>query len=92
MIKLIIFDLDGVLYDSKEYHFDALNMALSEVDEKFIISYQDHIKRFDGLPTSKKLEILTLERGLKKSDHKKIWGIGTPEDLDNFLMEYNGHI
>lgn len=73
MIKLIIFDLDGVLYDSKEYHFDALNMALSEVDEKFIISFQDHIKRFDGLPTSKKLEILTLERGLKKSDHKKIW-------------------
>ena len=40
MKKLIIFDLDGVLYDSKQYHFDALNMALSEVDEKFIISYQ----------------------------------------------------
>ena len=22
----------------------------------------------------------------------EMWGIGTPEDLDNFLMEYNGHI
>jgi beta-phosphoglucomutase-like phosphatase (HAD superfamily) len=37
MIKLIIFDLDGVLVDAKKIHFDALNCALAEVDNKFII-------------------------------------------------------
>ncbi len=28
MIKLIIFDLDGVLVEAKTIHFDALNEAL----------------------------------------------------------------
>ena len=28
--KLIIFDLDGVLIDSKDYHFEALNRALGK--------------------------------------------------------------
>ncbi len=43
MIKLVIFDLDGVLYESKEFHFDALNSALKEVDKKFIISKEEHL-------------------------------------------------
>jgi len=73
MIKLIIFDLDGVLYDSKEYHFEALNKALSEVDQKYVISLKDHLNRFDGLPTNKKLEILSDEKGLPNSEHKNIW-------------------
>ena len=58
MINLVIFDLDGVLYDSKEHHFNALNDALAEVDEKYIISYKDHLAVFDGMPTNKKLEVL----------------------------------
>ena len=33
MIKLIIFDLDGVLFDGKKLHFDALNEALEEVGQ-----------------------------------------------------------
>ena len=73
MIKLIIFDLDGVLYDSKEYHFEALNNALGEVDQKYVISLKDHLNRFDGLPTSRKLEILSAEKGLPNSEHKNIW-------------------
>jgi beta-phosphoglucomutase-like phosphatase (HAD superfamily) len=28
MTKLVIFDLDGVLIDSKDYHYEALNQAL----------------------------------------------------------------
>ena len=31
MIKTIIFDLDGVLVDTKKIHFDALNNALSKI-------------------------------------------------------------
>ncbi|WP_440672732.1 HAD family hydrolase, partial [Candidatus Pelagibacter sp. HIMB1715] len=57
MIKLIIFDLDGVLVDTKKIHFDALNLALEKYED-IKISYEDHVKIFDGLPTSKKLNIL----------------------------------
>lgn len=71
--KLIIFDLDGVIIDSRQLHFDALNNALRDVSEQFVISIEDHNKRFDGLPTNKKLEILTSERGLTKELHSKIW-------------------
>ena len=39
MYKLVIFDLDGVLYDSKEIHFQALNIALEKVEKKFVISF-----------------------------------------------------
>ena len=66
MINLVIFDLDGVLFDSKKYHFEALNLALNEVDEKYVISYEEHLKEFDGLPTNKKLELLTQKKGLNK--------------------------
>ena len=31
MIKTIIFDLDGVLVDTKKIHFDALNLALLKI-------------------------------------------------------------
>ena len=48
-IKLIIFDLDGVLVDACEWHYISLNKTLIP----FYVS--------------------------------KMWGIGTPEDLNNFL-------
>ena len=67
MIKTIIFDLDGVLVETKKIHFDALNIALEKFKIKKI-SFSDHIKIYDGLPTSKKLEILYL----KKKTTKKI--------------------
>ena len=73
MIKLIIFDLDGVLYDSKKFHFDALNKALESIDKKYVITYKDHIATFDGLPTIKKLEILGETRGLDESSFDDIW-------------------
>ena len=38
MIKLIIFDLDGVLYDSKEFHFESLNKAISQFDSQYLIT------------------------------------------------------
>ena len=73
MFKLIIFDLDGVLYDSKAYHFDALNLALSEIDEEFSIPFEEHVKKYDGLPTYKKLEMLTLDKGLDEKHYEDIW-------------------
>ena len=71
MIKVIIFDLDGVLVDTKMIHYEALNLALEKFKfEK--ISINDHIKIFDGLPTFKKLEILNKKIGLPKKKFSKI--------------------
>ena len=67
MIKAIIFDMDGVLIEAKDWHYEALNKALSLFG--FEISRYDHLVTFDGLPTSRKLEMLTVERGLPRSLH-----------------------
>ena len=48
MIKLIIFDLDGVLVDAKEIHYQALNKALSNIDKKYVINREEHIFKYDG--------------------------------------------
>lgn len=74
MIKLIIFDLDGVLVETKNIHFTALNSALREVaGEQFLISVDDHLKTYDGLKTNQKLELLTKTRGLDPNLYNKIW-------------------
>lgn len=67
MIKAILFDMDGVLIDAKEWHYEALNKSLSLFGME--ISRYDHLVTFDGLPTKRKLEMLTLERGFPKSLH-----------------------
>ena len=66
-IKAIIFDMDGVLIDAKDWHYEALNKALELFGME--ISRYDHLVTFDGLPTKKKLEMLTLERGLPRALH-----------------------
>ena len=72
MIKGIIFDLDGVLVDTKDIHFEALNTSLEKIKSKNLISFDDHSKNFDGLPTSKKLIILKNRSWIKESQFKKI--------------------
>lgn len=64
MSKLIIFDLDGVLVEAKEIHFDSLNLALKDIDEKFVISWEDHLRTYDGLKTYDKLNLLHKFKGL----------------------------
>ena len=66
-IKAVIFDMDGVLIDARDWHFDALNNALSLLGMS--ISRYDHLVTYDGLPTKKKLEMLSLERGLPPELH-----------------------
>ena len=73
--KLIIFDLDGVLIDSKEIHFDALNMALANIHEKYVISKVDQETTYEGLTTRSKLDILTHTRGLPRNFHDYIWNL-----------------
>jgi HAD superfamily hydrolase (TIGR01509 family) len=70
---LAIFDLDGVLIDSKELHFEALNEALREISPEFEISHRDHSTKYDGLSTSRKLEMLHAEKGLLIENFDKVW-------------------
>jgi len=66
-IEAIIFDMDGVLIDAKDWHFESLNRALALFG--YSISRFDHLVTYDGLPTKKKLEMLSLERGLPAQLH-----------------------
>lgn len=67
MIKAVIFDMDGVLIDAREWHYDALNKALAILGME--ISRADHLTTFDGLPTRKKLEMLSVTQGLPRQLH-----------------------
>jgi HAD superfamily hydrolase (TIGR01509 family) len=69
-IKAVIFDMDGVLIEAKDWHYKALNRALGLFGQA--ISRYDHLVTFDGLPTITKLDMLTLERGLPKKLHEFI--------------------
>jgi len=69
MIKLIIFDLDGVLIDAKEIHYRALNEALGE----YAITMDEHLSLYDGLKTTEKLRLLTKHKGLPEERHAEIW-------------------
>ena len=43
-LKLIIFDLDGVLVEAKNIHFNALNDSLGD---EYAISWNEHLSTKD---------------------------------------------
>lgn len=67
MIKAVLFDMDGVLIDAKDWHYEALNRALRLFGHE--ISRYAHLSTYDGLPTSKKLEMLSIESDLPRALH-----------------------
>jgi HAD superfamily hydrolase (TIGR01509 family) len=66
-IQAVIFDMDGVLIEAKDWHYESLNKALNLFG--FNISRHEHLTSYDGLPTKRKLEMLSLESGLPKELH-----------------------
>jgi HAD superfamily hydrolase (TIGR01509 family) len=66
-IRAVVFDMDGVLVDAKEWHYQALNRALHLFG--FEIDRYDHLVTYDGLPTRRKLEILSRDNGLPRALH-----------------------
>ncbi len=70
MIKAVIFDMDGVLIDARDWHYEALNKALALFG--FEIQREEHLSTFDGLPTSRKLEIISETKGLPMGLHRII--------------------
>ena len=73
MIKLVIFDLDGVLIDTKNIHFNALNNAIKKYSPEHEISWDEHLSKYDGLKTNQKLELLSSEKFLDNNLHNLIW-------------------
>ena len=74
MNKLVIFDLDGVLIDSRELHYEALNESISNVAGKqYLITREEHLSKYDGLNTTKKLQMLAAEKGLDAKLFDTIW-------------------
>lgn len=72
MIKAILYDLDGVLVNATEWHYESLNLALEEI-AGFKIRREEHIKTFNGIPTNKKLEILNEQGRLKQELFEQVW-------------------
>lgn len=73
MNKLIIFDLDGVLIESRELHYESLNAALASIDPKYIITRDEHLSVYDGLNTTKKLKLLSETKQLPAEYHDMVW-------------------
>jgi len=71
--KLVIFDLDGVLIDSRELHYHSLNDALKSIDAKYVIAKDEHFSIYDGLNTTHKLNLLSELKGLPQEYHDMIW-------------------
>jgi HAD superfamily hydrolase (TIGR01509 family) len=69
-VRAVLFDLDGVLVDAKDWHYEAFNRALA--GEGLKIEYAEHLAHYDGLPTRKKLERLTRHRGLDPALHQPL--------------------
>ena len=91
MIKLVVFDLDGVLVDARELHYEALNLALAEVGKEYVINRSEHLSTYDGLSTRKKLGMLTLNKGLPENMHDFVWRAKqkkTVEIIDDFTPDF----
>jgi HAD superfamily hydrolase (TIGR01509 family) len=82
MIKLIIFDLDGVLVDAKELHYEALNKALATVGSKYTIEKEEHLAIYDGLNTSKKLQMLSKQKNLPEDKHQLVWDLKQQKTIE----------
>lgn len=67
MIKAVLFDMDGVLIDAKDWHYEALNKALDFFG--MAIERDSHLATYDGLPTRRKLEMLTKAKHLPVKLH-----------------------
>jgi beta-phosphoglucomutase len=61
--QAVLFDLDGVLVGACDWHYESLNRALEQT-VGYSISREDHLSKYNGLPTRIKLKMLGIEDSL----------------------------
>ena len=66
--KAVLFDMDGVLVNATEWHYESLNSALALFG--YGINRKEHETVFNGLSTRVKLKMLSETRGLPLNLHK----------------------
>lgn len=69
-LEAVIFDMDGVLIDAADWHYQALNLALNHFG--LFIDPESQAETFNGLPTRDKLNILNQNEDLPRSLHPVI--------------------
>ena len=84
MNKLIVFDLDGVLVDSKTIHFDALNDALRALNPDYVITKEEQENIYEGLPTKAKLSLLNKYKGLPEERFDSVWRL--KQDITSMMF------
>jgi len=85
MIEAVLFDLDGVLVDACDWHYKALNKALKDIIG-IEISTQDHLIKYNGLPTRVKLKAM----GIYGTEAEKVWRL--KQDLTIETIKENAEI
>ena len=87
-MKLVIFDLDGVLVDAREWHRVALNEALKEVCN-YEISLEDHYGEFNGTPTRAKLQKLVARGVLELGQTDSVYELKQKKTIE--VIEANAN-
>lgn len=82
MNNLIIFDLDGVLIDSRDLHYKSLNAALEKVWPEAVIEHDEHLAIYDGISTKRKLDMLSVRKGLPAGVHAQVWSVKQAATID----------
>ena len=77
MIKAVVFDLDGVLVDMPNGHYEALNRALGLFGAA--IELEEHYNSFNGLSSRKKIQMLEESGRLP---------VGLMETVNNIKQKY----
>ena len=72
-IKGILFDLDGVLVNSRILHYETFRDALKEVCANTELSWAEHEKKFDGLSTRRKLDLLRESNTITEEEAQRIF-------------------
>ncbi len=88
-IKAILYDLDGVLVDACDCHYESLNRALMSVCG-FKISPREHNTTFNGLPTKSKLDLLNSQGRVAAEDFTNVNALKqqyTMEILANMIVD-----
>jgi beta-phosphoglucomutase len=89
LIKAILYDLDGVLVNATEWHYESLNLALKEV-VGFEIGREEHISTFNGIPTNTKLDILKKQNRLREEQFQEIWDLKQEKTFE--VIENNAFV